>query len=90
MERYGKITDLQICSREKSIRAELELLGEELPVSIQIASYRITGKSGRYAMVVERVNASRPWLQNLLQDLLVEKPITVPSVILIALGKPEE
>lgn len=90
MDRYGKITNLQISSREKSIRAEIELLGEELPVSIHIERYRITGKSGPYALVVERVTATRPWLQNLLLDLLVDKPIKVPSVILIALGKPEE
>lgn len=90
MDRYGKITNLQISSREKSIRAEIELLGEELPVSIHIERYRITGKSGPHALVVERVTATRPWLQNLLMDLLVDKPITVPPVILIALGKPEE
>lgn len=90
MERYGKITDLRISSREKSIAVELQLIGEELPVSIHVERYRITGKSGEYSLIVERVTASRPWLQNLLQDLLLDKPVSVPSIILIALGKPEE
>lgn len=90
MDRYGKLTDLRIRSREKTISAELLLEGEELPVFIRIERYRIIGKSGENAMVVESVTASRPWLQNLLEDLLVDKPIPVPSILLLALGKPEE
>ncbi len=90
LDRYGKLTELRIRSREKTIAAEILLEGEDIPVGIQIGRYRITGKSGEYALVVESVTASRPWLQNLLQDLLVDKPVPVPSVILIALGKPED
>lgn len=90
IDRYGKLTELRIRSREKSIAAELVLEGDEVPVVIEIESYRITGKSGEHALVVERVSASRPWLQNLLEDLLVDKPLAVPSMVLLALGKPEE
>lgn len=90
LDRYARLTELKIRSREKSIAAELVLEGEEVPLSIAIGSYRLTGKSGDYALVVEEVSASRPWLQNLLQDLLVEKPLAIPPVVLIALGKPEE
>jgi hypothetical protein len=90
LDRYGKLTDLRIRSREKSISAELMLEGEEVPVLIRVERYRIIGASGEYAVVVEKVSASRPWLQNLLEDLLLEKPLPVPSIVLIALGKPEE
>ena len=90
LDRYGKLIDLRIRSREKSITAEILLEGEALPVGIHIERYRITGKSGEHALLVESVSASRPWLQNLLQDLLVGKPIAVPSLVLIALGKPED
>ena len=89
IDRYGKLTDLRIRSREKTIFAEIVLEGEEIPIAIQIERYRITGSGGEYAVVVERVSASRPWLQNLLEDLVVEKPLPVPSVVLIALGKPD-
>lgn len=90
LDRYGKLTDLRIRSREKTISAEILLEGELEPVLIQVERYRITGNSGGHAIVVENVIASRAWLQNLLQDLLVEKPMPVPSIILLALGKPEE
>ncbi len=90
LDRYGKLTDLRIRSREKTISADLELEGEAVSVMVEIGRYRVTGKSGDHSLVVESISASRPWLQNLLQDLLVEKPMPVPSVILIALGKPED
>ena len=90
MDRYGKLTDLRIRSREKTIAAELLLEGEETPVMILVGRYRIIGKPGEHAVVVEEVTASRAWLQNLLQDLLVEKPLPVPPIVLLALGKPEE
>ena len=89
IDRSGKLTDLRIRSREKTIFAEVVLEGEEIPVAIQIERYRITGTGGEYALVVERVSSSRPWLQNLLEDLVVEKPLPVPSMVLIALGKPD-
>ena len=89
LDRYAKLTNLRISSREKTISAELVLEGEEVPVAIQIGRYRVIGKSGDHALVVESISASRPWLQNLLQDLLVEKPLQVPSIVLIALGRSE-
>ncbi len=90
VDRYGKLTELRIRSREKMISAELVLEGEEMPVVIQVERYRITGTTGEHAVVVERISASRPWLQNLLEDLLVDKPLPVPPLVLLALGKPEE
>jgi hypothetical protein len=90
IDRYGKLTELRIRSREKSIAAELLLEGDDVPVMIEIERYRVIGKSGEHAMVVEAISSSRPWLQNLLRDLLVDKPLPVPSLVLLALGKPDE
>ena len=90
LDRYGKVTELRIRSREKTIALELLLEGEEIPVGIQVERYRTTGKSGEHALVVEKLSASRPWLQSLLEDLLVDKPLPVPSIVLLALGKPDE
>lgn len=89
LSRYGNLTDLRIRSREKSILAELLLEGEESPISIHIERYRIMTRGGENVLVVESVEASRPWVRNLLQDLLVGVPIPVPAAVLLALGSPE-
>jgi hypothetical protein len=88
--RYGKLTELRIRSQERSIRAEFLLEGEEDPVVIQVDRYRITCKDGENAVVVEAVTASRVWLENLLQDVVVGRVLPVPQVVLLALGKAEE
>ena len=89
LARYGKLTELRIRSRERTIRAEILLEGESEPVVIEVERYRVTGHDGEYAVVVEAVTASRRWVENLLSDLVVEKPLTVPQVVLLALGNPE-
>ncbi len=87
LARYGKLTDLRIGSREKTIHIEMLLEGEEESVAIEVGRYRITSEEGQNAVVVESVNASRVWLQHLLEDMLVGKPVKVPSLVLLALGK---
>ncbi len=89
VDRYGKITDLHIRSREKSVSAELVLEGEEVPITILVERYRIDGISGGHTLTLEKVTASRAWVQNLLDDVVVGKPLAVPSIALLALGGPE-
>ena len=89
VERYGKLTDLHIHSSEKSISAEIQLEGEVEPIRIDIGKYRIVKSGEGYALVTESVTASRGWVKNLLEDLLVEKEIQVPAMALLALGKAE-
>lgn len=90
IDRYARLTELRIRSREKIISAELVLEGEEETVGVVVESYRIVGKTGEYALVVGAVTATKPWLQNLLQDLLVDRELSIPPVVLFALGKPDE
>jgi hypothetical protein len=89
IERYGKLADLHISSRERTISATLLLEGEDVPVAVHIGHYRIGGEPGKHTLTVEDLAVSRPWLQNLLEDVLLGKPLPVPSVLLLALGKPE-
>jgi hypothetical protein len=87
--RYGKLTELRIRSRERTIFAEVLLEGEEEPVRIEISRYRIVMKDGESLLLVEELRASRVWLDNLFQDLLVGRELPVPAVALIALGAAE-
>lgn len=89
LERYGKLSEFHLSSRDKTISAELLLEGEAEPVAIHVGRYRIKSEAGEYLLVVEEISASRAWLQHLLEDLLLGKPLPVPPVLLLALGKPE-
>ncbi len=89
MDRYGKLTELHLNSKEKSVTAEVVLEGEVEPVAIHIGRYRVGGEPGKHTVTVESVEVSRVWLKNLLEDVLVGKELPVPTLLLVALGKPE-
>ena len=90
MERYGQLTDLRIRSKEKMLFVEVLLAGEAQEIRIEVGRYRIVpAESGKIALVIESITASREWLQLLLEDFVVGQPIPIPSVASMALGKPE-
>ncbi len=89
IERYGRLLDLRIRSREKTLSAVIQLAGESEEVRIEVGRYRVTGASGSFALVIEEVAASREWLQLLLEDFLVGKPLPLPNLATLALGGPE-
>jgi hypothetical protein len=84
--RYGNLTELRINSREKTILADVLLQGEPEPIRIEVSRYRIVIKDGEPLLMIEAVRASRAWLDNLLEDLLVGRELPVPSMALVALG----
>jgi hypothetical protein len=86
IERYGRVVELRIHSRERRLSAVLLPAGEREEIAVEIGKYRITGERGAYTVVVEQVSASREWIRLVLEDLLVGRPIPVPSLALLALG----
>jgi hypothetical protein len=89
LERYGRVTELKINSREKSLMVEVLLAGERDEIRVEVGRYRITGLAGSHSIVVESIQASRPWLQLALEDFMVGKPFPIPTVALVALGGSE-
>ncbi|MCW1912624.1 hypothetical protein OJ996_03495 [Luteolibacter sp. GHJ8] len=89
IERYGRLIELRIRSREKIIRVEILLAGESEELKIEVERYRVTESGGSHAIVIERIRASRQWVQLLLEDFVVGKPLPIPAVAIMALGGPE-
>ena len=88
IERYGKLTELHLDSKARTITAEVVLEGDAEPVAVHVGRYRIAGEAGTHTVTIEELEVSRPWLKNLLEDVLLGKPLPVPSLLLVALGKP--
>lgn len=88
LERYAKLTDLRIHSRERAISLEMLLEGEKLPIRVE-GRYRVTALDGANHITIEGIGATRPWLNNLLEDLLVGKPLPIPAIALLAFGGPQ-
>lgn len=90
ISRYGKLTDLRIRSKDRTIRLELQLEGEQTAITIEVESYRIFDDNGTLLLTVERARASRPWLERVIEDFVVGRPFPVPSMALFVLGGSEQ
>jgi hypothetical protein len=86
IDRYAQVSDLRIHRREKSLSLELLLEGETVPVRIE-ARYRVSQLDGGNFLTIEGVAATRPWLNNLLEDLVVGKPLAIPALAVVAFGR---
>lgn len=79
VERYGRVTELKIDSRAKTVDLACELFGESEPVSVRVDSYRVVTEAGRKAVEITEVSCSRPWLHRLLEDHLRGRKLDLPG-----------
>lgn len=70
---YGRATSLEIDSKARTLRMNLELKGEAAAVELEITEYEIVNEEGRYFGVVKGVRTSREWLTALAQDQLCNR-----------------
>ena len=79
LERYGELKLLKINTSKKIVSGEMHLLGEDAPLVISQARYRLEQEGERLFAVVYHILVSKPWLQNLVDDQFDEMRIEVPA-----------
>jgi hypothetical protein len=85
IEKLGVLTKLEIDCRNRAIRGELDLRGEQSPIVISVGSYDLSETDGASYIVLHDVNASREWITALLCQYLVGQKLKIPQVVRIAL-----
>ncbi len=82
-KRYGTMTTIQIDSTAKTIRLELELKGEALPVQIDVKSYELSSDGGETFIELGEIQTSREWINHLIADFLPpeKKSFKVPGAV---------
>lgn len=79
IERYGELVDLKINSRNKTLEVSCLLHGETQPIHVTVGDYVVESTpEGRFVRVTQ-FRCNRPWLQNLLTDLLQDRRFAVPG-----------
>jgi len=81
----GRMINLQIDSKRKTIRLELELKGENEPIWIDVPSYQVVQKDGTTLIEFDRINISREWMEVVVEKYLKEKRFEIPEVLRIVL-----
>jgi hypothetical protein len=81
MQRYGEIRELKLDTSAKVLSAEVQLLGDPLPLTISEAHYRLEKRGDTTWVIVHGIRVSREWAQNLLEDYFREIPLKIPEFI---------
>ncbi len=76
---YGKMTSLKLDSKTKRLELELELKGEQEPISVQIPHYELLPDGEQTVVLFEDVLTSREWLTVLARRFVVGKRIPLPK-----------
>jgi hypothetical protein len=76
--RYGKVQDLKIDSRRKTMEISCLLDGEPTPITIRIENYVVETERDKKFIRATDFSCTRPWLQNFLRDFGPRQRIELP------------
>jgi hypothetical protein len=79
ISRYGRLQDLKIDTNAKTVEAACLLHGETEALIVKVGRYAIQREGDRCFIQASACSASRPWLQNLLEDHVQGKRIELPA-----------
>ena len=84
--RYGKVQELRIDSRGKTLAVTCLLDGETSPITIRVENYIVESERDRQFIRATGFSCSRPWLQNLLTDHGPKQRLELPAWAAAALA----
>lgn len=76
--RYGKLQDLTIDTRRKTVAVTCLLDGEATPITIRIDNYVVETAGEKKFIRATGFSCTRPWLQNVLTDHGPRQRIELP------------
>ena len=81
----GIMTKLQIDSKNNTVHLELDLRGEQTPITIDVARYTLSSQGGKTQVELSGIKTSREWINVLLDHYVKQKPIEVPGFLKVLL-----
>jgi len=85
IEKFGRVTQLEIDSVQKRARFEIALKGELTPLEVHIESYQLQSAESQWFLSVQKVRTSREWITAALEQFVVGRQFPVPEAVKLAL-----
>lgn len=82
---YGRVQDLKIDSRRKTVEVSCLLDGEPTPITIRIENYVVETERDKKFLRATAFSCTRPWLQKFLTDFGHRQRIELPPLAAAAL-----
>jgi len=73
------MTELLIDTKNKRVRARVDLLGENQPIEVEILRYSLKEKGETTYITVEEATSSREWLTAALREFVVGQELPIPA-----------
>jgi len=80
LNKYGKMLDLKLDIKNKSIDTNILLNGEDKAILVHIDKYEMIQKADKYFIILYGIHTSREWINLLAKDHIEGKEFIVPSV----------
>ena len=74
---YGDMIEFKLDHNKKNLYAKILLKGEDIPIVLNIEEYQINKDLG-YIKIL-RVSTNKEWLDAILNNFVINKPINVPK-----------
>ena len=75
----GQMTEFLIDTKNKRVRALVDLLGENEPIEIEILRYSLKEKGETTYITIEEAISSREWLTAALREFVVGQDLPIPA-----------
>jgi hypothetical protein len=85
IEGFGVVTELAIDTSKKTMRVELDLIGEASRILINVASYELSEKNGAIHISFHNVTTSRAWITAVLNKYVVSRSFQLPNAAKVLL-----
>lgn len=85
LTKIGRMINLKIDSKLKTVHVELELEGETEPIHVEIPKYSIIREGETTFIELTEIQVSREWMNVLVEKYLKEKRFEIPSALKIVL-----
>ena len=73
------MTEFLIDTKNRRVRARVDLLGENEPIEIEILRYSLKEKGETTYITVEEATSSREWLTAALREFVVGQELPIPA-----------
>ena len=80
IEDYGKVVDLDIDNKSKTITAAILLNGESDSMRVTIAEYEVIRADSSSSVVVQNASSDRAWVDALLKNYVIGKSWEIPKM----------
>jgi hypothetical protein len=77
-ERFWKILNLRLDSKNKELHLEILLKGESKPIEIHVKHYEIISTGDRHFVIADDIDISREWMKTLALEYIGAKPFEIP------------